>query len=94
MPKIPFYMRKVKLRSKNSGAQNYLQLGLYKVSLDDALKCIEVDKNNKNVINIIIFFIYYSHKEKYSNNFMYFKNSSKLKRAAKRIFLLMGNSYH
>ena len=56
MPKIPFYMRKVKLVSKNSGAQNYLQLGLYKVSLDDALKCIEFDKNNKNVINISLYF--------------------------------------
>ncbi len=33
----------------NLGSQNYFQLGLYKLALDDALKCIEIDKNMKNV---------------------------------------------
>lgn len=60
-----------------------MELGLYKVSLDDAMKSIELNKNNKNVINdlnIKISFI--SHLQRISNNFMYFKNSSKLKRGA------------
>jgi len=47
---------------KVSGAQNYLQLGLFKVTLDDALKCIELDKTNKNVSDICFFFFLYFSK--------------------------------
>ena len=65
MLKIQFYTRKVNLISKNLGAQNYLQLGLYKVSLDDALKCIELDKNNRNVFNINLFIIIVYPQAKY-----------------------------
>jgi hypothetical protein len=57
MLRMPFYTRKVNLMFKISGAENSLLLGLYKVSLEDALKCIELDKNNKNVIYIVLFFI-------------------------------------
>ncbi len=57
MLRMPFYTRKVNLMTKISGAENSLLLGLYKVSLEDALKCIELDKNNKNVIDIVLFFI-------------------------------------